>query len=110
MYQRINIPILDGVMLRLRIKCAKKPLVVAFGFSRCMACKNLIQLLDTFRESDKIDVAFSDVMQHQDIKSDYEIDHFPTTIIFSGGQEVARKHGSTSGENFLKFLQSNNIS
>ena len=102
---RIPIPCLDRESLGQAIENSSNvPLLVEFGSIRCGACKTLMFLMEKLKASKNISVGFVDTLQNPDLRRKYEIDHFPTTIMFYEGKILGHRLGSMSRDRLASFI------
>ena len=102
---KIPIPNISGPLFIMALrKSYQKPLIVEFGSTHCGACKDLMFTLEKFQFRHDVHTGFVDISQNPDLCEMYDIDHYPTTIIFHKGRQLGYRHGNMSYDRLAKFL------
>lgn len=90
------------------IKGSDETWVVDFWAEWCGPCKKLAPIYEEVSgEMDNVNFGKVDMEENQQIGTQEGVRALPTLIIYSGGDEVARKSGAMQKEELVSWIQSN---
>jgi thioredoxin 1 len=82
--------------------------LVNFGNETCYPCalmkQNLTKLESRIRAGAKIQFGYVDIDNCPLLEDKYDIENYPTLILFRDGVEVGRREGNKRPEEIVKFI------
>ena len=83
------------------------PVLVDFGATWCGPCQELAPLVDRSAEqyAGRLVVGKVDVDEQPDLAGDFQVDSFPTLLMFHGGQLVDKLVGAPPEADLIDFIE-----
>lgn len=79
--------------------------LVIFGTEWCIHCKHLKKDLKSFNLDDYV-VCVVDAQERRELRKEYKLGSYPTSIVIKDGKEVSRKVGYEKND-YMNWLDSN---
>lgn len=91
------------------MKTSGETWVIDFWAEWCGPCKQFSPIFEEVSEEYDNGVNFGkvDMEEHQEVGTSMGVRALPTCMILQGGEEVARKSGAMSKQEFKNFLEEN---
>jgi thioredoxin 1 len=108
-----SIPHVDGIEVTMTTENfdaealqSEIPVLVDFGATWCGPCRRMEPAMAylSVQYKDRVKVGKVDVDENAEIQTQYNVDAFPTFVIFQNGQEVARTVGAMSYRDLSSWL------